>query len=381
MKNSLFKRQLSQLCISKLLLAALLLFGFMPNSLFAAPVTNAAIESAQAQADKAKQELGSLGIKLELASEDYEEAKEQLAQTQEEIKKTNQKLKETEIELKEAQKQFETRAAGIYKDGNTSVFSLLIGATSFQELISRIELATKISEQDSELMAKIRTIKSIIENTKHNLEVQEKEEARLTELADKKLKEAKSLYKQQNDLLNSLNAEVKRLMDEERKRQEEAARRAAEAARRAAEEAARQQAQKPGTPSPTPPQLGAPNSAVVAFARQFVGVVWYQWGGTTPAGFDCSGLTMYSYRHAVGKNIPRTSRQQFKHGTFIPPDRKDLLQPGDLLFFGYNADPTRVHHVAIYSGNGMMIHAPQTGYKVEEVSLSRRRDYVGATRP
>jgi cell wall-associated NlpC family hydrolase len=108
------------------------------------------------------------------------------------------------------------------------------------------------------------------------------------------------------------------------------------------------------------------------------------WGGSTPSGFDCSGLVQYVYER-LGIDLPRTSREQYHAGAFIPANRLDLLQPGDLVFFGYDGDPERVHHVGMYVGDGNFIHAPGTGDHVVVASLTgriaARGDYVGAVRP
>ena len=118
-------------------------------------------------------------------------------------------------------------------------------------------------------------------------------------------------------------------------------------------------------------------------AKKYLGVP-YLWGGTTPAGFDCSGLVQYAYAQ-VGVSLPRTSREQFHVGTYIPPGRLDLLGPGDLVFFGYHGDADQIHHVGMYVGGGDFINAPQTGDVVRIASLAARieayGDYVGAVRP
>lgn len=78
----------------------------------------------------------------------------------------------------------------------------------------------------------------------------------------------------------------------------------------------------------------------------------YVLGGTTPDGFDCSGFTSYVFNR-LGVTLPRTSEEQFRGGTSIPLDQ---AQPGDLLF--YDAlGKGRVSHVAIYLGNGTIVHA------------------------
>jgi len=68
---------------------------------------------------------------------------------------------------------------------------------------------------------------------------------------------------------------------------------------------------------------------------------------------------------AGGKSLPHYSAAQYSQST---PITKDQLQPGDLLFWS-DGGPSSIYHVAIYTGNGMMIHAPRPGRSVEEVSM------------
>lgn len=115
--------------------------------------------------------------------------------------------------------------------------------------------------------------------------------------------------------------------------------------------------------------------ALVETAQRYVGVP-YEWGGVNAdAGFDCSGLTMSVYR-LNGLELPRTSYDQFKNGTFVA---KEDLQPGDLVFFDTRR-LGRVSHVGIYIGEGKFIHAPSRGkyVKVERLSLDYfQRAYMG----
>lgn len=104
---------------------------------------------------------------------------------------------------------------------------------------------------------------------------------------------------------------------------------------------------------------------LVKTARRFIGIP-YRWGGTTAEdGFDCSGLTMVSYR-LNGLNLPRVSRSQFNAGKWVA---KAELRPGDLVFFATKGG-TRVTHVGMYVGDGNFIHAPRTGKNVRIEKLS-----------
>jgi hypothetical protein len=93
---------------------------------------------------------------------------------------------------------------------------------------------------------------------------------------------------------------------------------------------------------------------IVDDAKQYLGVP-YVWGGTTPSGFDCSGLVQYVYGKE-GINLPRLASDQANSGTEVSAaDAK----PGDLVYFGKPA-----YHIGIYLGNGMMLDAPHTGAQV-----------------
>ena len=116
----------------------------------------------------------------------------------------------------------------------------------------------------------------------------------------------------------------------------------------------------------------------------------YSWGGGNPAGpslgiaqgahtvgFDCSGLVTYAWARA-GVPLTHYATAQYNSG---PHPARNQLRPGDLVFFAHNpSNPSTIHHVGIYIGNGQMVEAPFTGARVR-VSNAFRPDYAGATRP
>ena len=122
----------------------------------------------------------------------------------------------------------------------------------------------------------------------------------------------------------------------------------------------------------------APSSVAaraIAYARAQMGKP-YVWGGDGPNGFDCSGLTMMSYKSA-GISIPRVAASQYQIGRHITDQSQ--LQPGDLVFFAHGS-ASSIHHVGLYIGNGNMIEAPFTGANVR-IHTINRSGYFGATRP
>jgi len=100
--------------------------------------------------------------------------------------------------------------------------------------------------------------------------------------------------------------------------------------------------------------------SIAKMAMQFVGVP-YMWGGNSVKAFDCSGLSWTAY-HMNGISLPRNASQQVKLGLELPLDDMASWQEGDLVFFGTPADedrPLRASHVAIYIGEGRIVHASQ----------------------
>ena len=101
---------------------------------------------------------------------------------------------------------------------------------------------------------------------------------------------------------------------------------------------------------------------VVDYALSFVGGR-YVWGGNDPhTGADCSGFVRYILSNTAGVSMSRTSADQAREGTTVSAEE---MQPGDLLFYGKGS---RVNHVAMYIGDGQIVHAStaKTGIKVSQ---------------
>ncbi len=128
-----------------------------------------------------------------------------------------------------------------------------------------------------------------------------------------------------------------------------------------------------GAVIPAPVERSAPSRGAEAarIAMRYLGAP-YVWGGTSAAGFDCSGLITHVYAK-VGVSIPHNAARQYRYGIAVP---RDQLQVGDLVFFN------RLRHNGIYLGEGRFIHATKPGgvkiARLDDDWFSRR--WVGARR-
>ncbi|GAA2100809.1 C40 family peptidase [Microlunatus panaciterrae] len=239
-------------------------------------------------------------------------------------------------------------------------------------------------------LSQISTVEKVSENQNTVLQDFQREQANLaglqrsaeTDLSDLKKHEQKlkDLRAASDQKVLQAKAVLSKLTDQERRRLA-----AEEAARAAADRKAAESAQSAGSRSGTATSRSsdrtskdAPSTSTgsgkgataLAFARRQLGKP-YRYGSAGPDAYDCSGLTGAAWA-AAGVSLARTSQAQFGNGR---PVSRSELQPGDLVFF-YSG----LSHVALYAGNGQVIHASRPGKPIGYASVDSM-PFAGARRP
>jgi peptidoglycan DL-endopeptidase CwlO len=334
----------------------------------------ASVESKQAQAQSVLAQIQSLDASLEHAIEAYNLANEKLRAIRADLRENRVELRIAGANLKRAQSALASRVVAIYTSGESdSTLDVLVGSRSLADLVEGLEAVERVSEQDSRVLGDVQRFRAEVKHRRERLKHAKELQAQLVaERAANKASIEGRLADRRN-MLVSIRSEIESIRAAERRRQ-------AELERQARERLAAPQPLIPelsGTaPSAAPPSAlpQAPPSrygGVVGIAMQYLGVP-YVYGGSTPAGFDCSGFIMYVFAQ-IGVSLPHNAAAQYGYGT--PVDRSQL-QPGDLVFFN------GLGHAGIYIGGGSFIHAPHTGDVVKISSLSGwySSTWVGAKR-
>ena len=338
------------------------------------------LESRRAEVRAVAAEVAELDRRLDIASDDYHEAREAYEEATERREEADERLERTQNRLDTVQLHLNTRAVEVYRSQSVSggILEVLLGATSFEEFAGLWTLLDDLNRSDAANSAELKDLRTEINSLREELLDIEEEAKKQSERMREARERAETDLANRQEVLRGLEAEVAELQ----RQQEEAARRAAEAlaAAQALAAAGRNSGNNNsssannnnsgGGSQSFPAPTNQPRSEVLNIGRRYLGTP-YLWGGTTPSGFDCSGFTQYVFRQ-VGVNLPRTSREQIHAGQRV--NRGDM-RAGDLVFFG-----NPIHHVGIYAGGGQMIHSPTHGQGVTFTSISVM-SFAGAARP
>jgi cell wall-associated NlpC family hydrolase len=341
-------------------------------------IADPSIASKQAEAQSVLGEIQQLDSSLERAVEAYNLANVKLNRIKRDLTANTHNLSIAKRSLKNAQRQLSRRLVEIYtSEGQDTGLAVLLGSTSLDDLLSRMDAADRVSDQDTVVLGQVVHLRAEVQRRQRELrKAHETQKEVVSERAAARAS-IESQLGQRRALLNSIRGEIAQLQEQERERQAELQRQL-EARLAAQQQAASQQAIAPptvsaavSTPEPTVAPPPATHGGVVGIAMGYLGTP-YVWGGASPSGFDCSGFTMYVYAQ-VGVSLPHNAAAQYGYGT---PVSRSALQPGDLVFFD------GLGHVGIYVGGNSFIHSPHTGDVVKISSMTGwyASTYVGARR-
>ena len=262
-----------------------------------------------------------------------------------------------------------------FQNRNLDTAAQLFVTSDTEGFLSQISTVEKVSENQNSVLqeyqqeqAALAAIELTAKTDLAALAEQEKQLKALRTASDKKIAESKQV-------LAKLTAEERRKIAAEERRAAADARERAESGTEATSgtktktkttsTSARDDDDEPAAASG-----GSKGARALAYARAQLGDP-YRFAAAGPDAFDCSGLTSAAWK-SVGVSLPRSSRSQAGAGTSVS---KSNLQPGDLVFF-YSP----ISHVALYAGNGQIIHAPRPGKSVEYTSMSYM-PFASAKRP
>ncbi|MBT2386874.1 C40 family peptidase [Streptomyces sp. ISL-11] len=317
----------------------------------AAVALSAQAAHADPQPSKAdvKAKVDKLYDEAEQATEKYNGAKEKQEKLDGQVGDLQDKVARGQEELNKLRNSLGAVATAQYRSGAIDPsLQLLLSSDpdSFLEKASTLnQLGSKQADTLKQITEKQRTLKQ--QRSEATGKLKDLAETRKA-LGDKK-EEVQGKLSEAKELLNTLTA---------KERAEIAGDEGKDGAKSGDSRAGRGNADRPdlGKNVPTSGRAGA----ALAAAQGKIGSP-YVWGATGPGSFDCSGLTGWAYAQA-GVTLPRVSEDQANAGTRIYDQSQ--LKPGDLvLFYG------DLHHIGLYAGNGMTLHAPKPGASVRYESM------------
>jgi cell wall-associated NlpC family hydrolase len=371
----------------------------------AAPAGADPVGDKQREATRIAQRVDQLGDKAADLGEEYNGARIALDGATQQVASTEGRVRDLESKLGTVRSEMGAFAVRqyIYADQTVGFVGLLSGTSLTEGAAQRagytsLALGAKVDLTDD--------AKALLEDMRRQqavLTVRRDVQAKLAKrMADAKQAAEKAMAAQQ-DLLGKVKGELASLVQSEREQRARASAaltaRLADTSRVASRASAPEVGASPGAARPVPaspadagagsqdlrgatpaattaapvqapaPAMSAGAAAAVRAAVAQVGKP-YRFAGGGPDAFDCSGLTMFAWARA-GVSLPHFARAQWES---LPRVSLKGLQPGDLVFF--YAD---VHHVGLYIGGGMMVHAPRTGEVVSVAPIGP--SVIGAARP
>lgn len=336
--------------------------------------------AAQSEVKKLDQELTNLLSDIQILESDMAAKEKEITQAEKDYAAAKEQEEVQYVAMKK-------RIQYMYEKGDTEYLDIFLQVKSMSDLLNKAEYVEGIYSYDRKMLVKyqetkqqVADFKSQLEDDKAEMEVMEielkEQQGQLETMITKKRKEVSNFDSQlaqaKQDAaayaktIEKKNAEIRKAKEEEEKKRkaeeaakkkkaEEDAKKAAAAAAAKPKSAAKSKSNDTYSgPSAVKSSGGsAAGRAVADYALQFIGNPYVYGGTSLTGGADCSGFVQSVYKH-FGISVPRTSSEQRSAGREVSYSE---AQPGDIICYA--------GHVAIYIGNGQIVHAstPSTGIK------------------
>lgn len=350
--------------------------------------TEAALADAQARYQSALAQIDYLNGQVFDAEARYSEITDQLNATIAQIDELQASIEQKQAELEEAQNVLAERVSASYRAGTTSMLDILLGATDFNDFISRVYYANKVSDSDAQAIQNVKDIKASLEADQAALQEQRAQQEQLQAEQAAQIEVLNAQVAEAEAYAASLDGEVQALIAQ---RDAEIAA-AAEAARIAAEQEAQRQAEEALAAGSSPDGWtgggdtgsadtgsggdsggssggssggGSPSGGGGGYQPASVVSAAYNYIGTPYSVLDCSGLTSAAYADC-GYSIYHQSGVQYNtvvsKGNLVGAGG---LVPGNLVFYARGG---AIYHVGIYIGGGYIIDSiPNGGVQVRDL--------------
>jgi cell wall-associated NlpC family hydrolase len=346
----------------------------------ARPAAGDAISVAKAKAAAIEASLQQAQNEMSALSQQYDEAKYHLSQIDSSIDSTKATIASDQQKVSGDKATLAKAAVANYISDGTASEQNALFAGNDQTLGASTEYG-QIAEGDINLAVdNLHTAENSLNAQESQLQGEQGQAQTEVTAEQNAVTQNQQAIEQQTAALNQEQGQIAQLVAQQQQAEAAAAAQAAQQrqqAAAAAAAAASSSSNLAGLNQAAPPPTAAGGEGAVQAAESQIGVP-YVWGGESPKGsadpgFDCSGLTAWSWGQ-VGVGLPHYSGAQMADSAPVPISD---LEPGDLLFYG----PGGSEHVAMYVGPGEMIEAPYTGASVWVTGLRLGDGFVGAGRP
>ena len=352
--------------------AAVLLTGASPAA--ATPPTGgvrltgdakAQVNSLTAQAQTVQAEIDMLDQQLEQNTEAYNRMRVQLDELNIELMGLRRELDIAQSDYQYRLDKYENRLRELYKTGGTDAFlEMVLASGSVDDFIACAKVAAELAQQDRALLENLQESADRLDAILAEVDQAKGQELAIrSQMNDQRDQITAALTERQNTLAG-IDSQIATIIEAERIRQAQEQERLRQVLARLLNGGQIYNGQLPQTDNEVLAQF-------LQTAATYIGLP-YVWGGDRPStGMDCSGYTQFVYEQH-GVKLPHYSGYQAEMG--LPVSYEDI-QPGDLLAFGFP-----VHHVGIYIGDDLFVHAAGTGDTIHISQLSDRGDLAAIRR-